>query len=246
MKKRFEDLKKRIGRKIQEEKTESYINEVAEKFAESIKPKRLSTLMKHPKEFEARLDIFLKRLGLQDDEFEKHITDLLVNIKGMTPENLIRFVDKISVPKLRTYPDNQICDVAGQFVKWDPLIEFLCDSETQKNPDSEQKWVDLRAKLEGTISKRWPKTIKGYSAEDAVQDTIKSLIETADDPCRGAIPMRVAFILGYCLLQITGLKIKKGIRRSPNLRIHLMTQFQIHLTFLIAIGGHMKLLNMRT
>lgn len=149
------------------------VREQAEEMIQAIAPRRLASLLKHPDSFHARLASFLAQRDLSTHEVEARARRVFNQVKNLDSQGVGRLLKKIPNKRLRTYPEHQLCEIAEQFVKWDPLIRFIQDAKLrQRTPWANVELADLLKQTAQDLKRGWSVAIEGYDTEDAVQDAI--------------------------------------------------------------------------
>jgi hypothetical protein len=162
------------------------VQTIAADFTRAIAPRTVKLLLKDRALFKQRVHVFLEHRALSNQEIQARSQELLMRcVPELADARLERFWLKTPVERLRTYPDELLCQTGRHFLDWGPLMEFLADPSAQ--PVQQERYLALVSSLKNAFTKRHRYVIAGRDAEDAVHTAILRVIETLDDPWRGYI-----------------------------------------------------------
>lgn len=153
----------------------------AANFTRALRPHRVADLSRT--DLNRHLDAFVRWLGHADADVVGWARLALDALRPKMPaRRRNRFFQRIPTDRLRVCDQEALSAIIGFFRDWDPLIEFAEGLVTQQE---QARMIDLRSNLAKQIYNKWPGVYAGSDAEDAVQNAILRLIETATNPHEG-------------------------------------------------------------
>jgi hypothetical protein len=132
-----------------------------------------------------RLDAFVGWIPHPDAAVEAWAGHAIDSLRPkVRPRRRTRFFERVPTDRLRICDEEMLSEIVGFFRKWDPLIQFLEGTGTKK-AEMAQVLDDLCRSLAKSLRKIYPRIYAGSDAEDAVQNAITRLTETAKEPHEG-------------------------------------------------------------
>jgi len=158
---------------------------IASEFLDAIKPKNyLNNFGYKQSELNKRIETFIDNYNRNDGEIVKIVKDRY----HKKIDDIDRFIDKISIKKIRTCYDKLLDTIVDNFIEYDGIILFLENT----NPDPQllndyQNLIEpIYEKITRIMKRNYNKElIDNLSGEEFVSMAILKLIETASDPTKG-------------------------------------------------------------
>lgn len=159
----------------------------AEAFQTAIAPRQLSALLLDREDLRGRVAAFVGNQMLPDADLEAHACAVWRQVDQLSSADIDRLLGRIPRSRLRTYSDRRLRAVAEKFVEWDPLLRLIEGQGPGGEPGAagHARLAELLQGLTSRLHRLWPGEVGGFGADDAVQETMEIVLETAGDPRRG-------------------------------------------------------------
>ncbi len=154
---------------------------LARDFETAVRPARVGALLKDPASARDRVQAFVANLAANDEQVTEQAAQVLCQSWGLAPDDALCLVQRIGLPRLRTFSSSRLCEAAGHFVRWGALIRYL---EARRaggpaDPVLERQCEELRRSVLAAVLKACHSPHTRLSPEDAVQEAFFCLLEPA-------------------------------------------------------------------
>ncbi|MBM4043054.1 MAG: hypothetical protein FJ290_31580, partial [Planctomycetes bacterium] len=154
---------------------------LARDFQAAVRPARLGALLQDRASALDRAQAFVANLAASDEQVAEQATQVLCQAGGLAPEDAGCLVQRVGLPRLRTFSSSRLCGAAGHFVRRGALIRYL---EARRaggpaDPALDRQCEELHRTVLGAVLKACHSPHARLSPEDAVQEAFVCLLEPA-------------------------------------------------------------------